>query len=69
MSGKVYIYNKNQKDFYIKEGCRLLDADIHKVPRKFSGDLIMMKFKMRLRNGVLESIDFSHDSDYDKKMS
>lgn len=34
MSGKVYIYNKNQKDFYIKEGCRLLDADIHKVTKK-----------------------------------
>ena len=34
MSGKVYIYNKKQKDFYIKEGCRLLDSDIHKVTKK-----------------------------------
>ncbi len=32
--GHVFIYNPEQKDFYINEGCNLIDSDIHKKTKK-----------------------------------
>ncbi|AOY76895.1 hypothetical protein [Clostridium formicaceticum] len=32
--GYVFIYNPQQKDFYISEGCKLIDSDIHRTTKK-----------------------------------
>ena len=32
--GYVYVYNPEQKEFYIDEGCNLVDSNIHKITKK-----------------------------------
>ena len=32
--GYIFIYNPEQKDFYINEGCQLIDSDIHTTTKK-----------------------------------
>ena len=32
--GYVYIYNDKQKDFYLQEGCQMIDSDTHILSKK-----------------------------------
>jgi len=32
--GHIYLYNPEQKDFYIDEGCNLIDSGVHSITKK-----------------------------------